>query len=69
MASDDTVRIKFDQPVATCIQPMPKQAYRFGVDRDEVFVYAVLAEPLAAAQKVWVVLGVEHVKHEIRRSS
>src|SRR5262249_31563604 len=47
---------------------MPKQAYRFGVESDEVFVYAEFAEPITATQKVPIVFRVKHVEHEIRWS-
>ena len=34
---------------------MPKQAYRFGGESDEVLVYAEIAEPITATQKVLIV--------------
>ena len=47
---------------------MPKQAYRFGVESDEVLVYAAIAEPITATQKVLIVFRVKHIEHEIRCS-
>ncbi len=34
---------------------MPKQAYGFGVESNEVFMYAEFAEPFTATQKVLIV--------------
>jgi hypothetical protein len=47
---------------------MPEQLSRLVVECNEEFVDTGLAKPITAAQKVWFVLGVKHVKHEIRRS-
>jgi hypothetical protein len=47
---------------------MPKQAYRFGVESDEVLVYAEIAEPITATQKVLIVFRGKHVEYEIRCS-
>ena len=68
MASDDSVLIGLDQPIAIRVQAMPKHLNRLAVESDEVLVDTEFAEPITAAQKVLIVLGVKHVEHEIRWS-
>ncbi len=55
MASDDSVLIGFDQPIAVRVQAMPEQPNRLVVECNEVFVDTEFAEMIAAAQKVRVV--------------